>query len=51
MDVEVKVQDVNDNKPAFESDSYEASVTEGLSPGTRILQYELWTLIGQLMVK
>uniref|UniRef100_A0A672KD99 Protocadherin Fat 3-like n=1 Tax=Sinocyclocheilus grahami TaxID=75366 RepID=A0A672KD99_SINGR len=38
VDVEVKVQDVNDNKPAFESDNYEASVTEGLSPGTRILQ-------------
>ncbi|TRY60847.1 hypothetical protein DNTS_021639 [Danionella cerebrum] len=38
VDVEVKVQDVNDNKPVFESENYETLVTEGLSPGTRILQ-------------
>uniref|UniRef100_A0A8C2DIR3 FAT atypical cadherin 3a n=1 Tax=Cyprinus carpio TaxID=7962 RepID=A0A8C2DIR3_CYPCA len=52
VDVEVKVQDVNDNKPAFESDNYEASVTEGLSPGTRILQVRAldpdWAANGQV---
>ncbi|XP_067306295.1 protocadherin Fat 3a isoform X1 [Pseudorasbora parva] len=52
VDVEVKVQDVNDNKPAFESDAYEASVTEGLSPGTRILQVRAldpdWAANGQV---
>uniref|UniRef100_A0A672QV40 Protocadherin Fat 3-like n=1 Tax=Sinocyclocheilus grahami TaxID=75366 RepID=A0A672QV40_SINGR len=52
IDVEVKVQDVNDNKPSFESDNYEASVTEGLSPGTRILQVRAldpdWAANGQV---
>uniref|UniRef100_A0A8C2GGG7 FAT atypical cadherin 3a n=1 Tax=Cyprinus carpio TaxID=7962 RepID=A0A8C2GGG7_CYPCA len=52
VDVEVKVQDVNDNKPAFESNNYEASVTEGLSPGTRILQVRAldpdWAANGQV---
>ncbi|XP_053502499.1 protocadherin Fat 3a [Ictalurus furcatus] len=38
VDVEVKILDVNDNKPAFESNSYEASIVEGLPAGTRILQ-------------
>ncbi|KAB5550105.1 hypothetical protein PHYPO_G00049870 [Pangasianodon hypophthalmus] len=38
VDVEVKILDVNDNKPAFESNSYEASIIEGLPAGTRILQ-------------
>ncbi|XP_055053281.2 protocadherin Fat 3a isoform X6 [Misgurnus anguillicaudatus] len=52
VDVEVKVQDVNDNKPAFESDIYETLVTEGLSPGTRILQVRAldpdWAANGQV---
>ncbi|XP_051521516.1 protocadherin Fat 3-like isoform X2 [Myxocyprinus asiaticus] len=52
VDVEVKVQDVNDNKPVFESDTYEASVTEGLSPGTSILQVRAmdpdWAANGQV---
>ncbi|XP_057206378.1 protocadherin Fat 3a isoform X2 [Triplophysa rosa] len=52
VDVEVKVQDINDNKPAFESDAYETSVTEGLSPGTRILQVRAsdpdWAANGQV---
>uniref|UniRef100_A0A8C1WKF5 FAT atypical cadherin 3a n=1 Tax=Cyprinus carpio TaxID=7962 RepID=A0A8C1WKF5_CYPCA len=52
IDVEVKVQDVNDNKPSFELDNYEASVTEGLSPGTRILQVRAldpdWAANGQV---
>ncbi|XP_053363533.1 protocadherin Fat 3a isoform X2 [Clarias gariepinus] len=38
VDVEVKILDINDNKPAFESNSYEASINEGLPAGTRILQ-------------
>ena len=38
VDVEVKVLDLNDNKPAFESHSYEATVMEGMPVGTRIIQ-------------
>nr|XP_046244015.1 protocadherin Fat 3a isoform X3 [Scatophagus argus] len=38
VDVEVKVSDINDNKPAFEANSYDATIMEGLSAGTRILQ-------------
>ncbi|KAG9265353.1 protocadherin Fat 3 [Astyanax mexicanus] len=38
VDVEVKVLDVNDNKPSFETEAYEASVSEGLPAGTRVLQ-------------
>ncbi|XP_066522855.1 protocadherin Fat 3a isoform X2 [Hoplias malabaricus] len=38
VDVEVKVLDVNDNKPSFESEAYEAAVSEGVPAGTRVLQ-------------
>ncbi|KAJ8367947.1 hypothetical protein SKAU_G00079750 [Synaphobranchus kaupii] len=38
VDVEVKVLDLNDNKPVFESTSYEATVMEGMPIGTRIIQ-------------
>ncbi|TSX58272.1 Protocadherin Fat 3 [Bagarius yarrelli] len=38
VDVEVKVVDVNDNEPSFETSSYVAMVMEGISVGTRILQ-------------
>ncbi|KAJ8280395.1 hypothetical protein GJAV_G00054020 [Gymnothorax javanicus] len=38
VDVEVKVLDLNDNKPAFESTSYEATVMEGMPIGTNIIQ-------------
>ncbi|XP_077448375.1 protocadherin Fat 3 isoform X3 [Stigmatopora argus] len=38
VDVEVKVQDVNDNKPAFETDTYVATVMEGMPVGTRVVQ-------------
>ncbi|XP_059932324.1 protocadherin Fat 3a isoform X3 [Gadus macrocephalus] len=38
VDVEVKVLDLNDNKPAFESNSYEATIMEGMPVGTRIIQ-------------
>uniref|UniRef100_A0A3P8YCB2 FAT atypical cadherin 3a n=1 Tax=Esox lucius TaxID=8010 RepID=A0A3P8YCB2_ESOLU len=40
VDVEVKVLDLNDNKPAFESNSYEATVMEGMPVGTRIIQVQ-----------
>lgn len=38
VDVEVKVLDLNDNKPAFETTSYVTTVMEGMTVGTRILQ-------------
>ncbi|KAF3692560.1 Protocadherin Fat 3 FAT tumor suppressor -like protein 3 Precursor [Channa argus] len=40
IEVEIKVLDVNDNKPAFEANSYEATVMEGMSVGTRIIQVQ-----------
>ncbi len=40
VDVEVKVLDLNDNKPAFAAHSYEATVIEGMSVGTRIIQIQ-----------
>ncbi|XP_029629523.1 protocadherin Fat 3a isoform X1 [Salmo trutta] len=40
VDVEVKVLDLNDNKPAFESNSYEATVMEGMPIGTMIIQVQ-----------
>uniref|UniRef100_A0A8B9HZ42 FAT atypical cadherin 3b n=1 Tax=Astyanax mexicanus TaxID=7994 RepID=A0A8B9HZ42_ASTMX len=38
VDVEVKVLDVNDNKPSFETSSYVAMVMEGMPIGTRVIQ-------------
>ncbi|KAJ8347820.1 hypothetical protein SKAU_G00264090 [Synaphobranchus kaupii] len=38
VDVEVKVLDLNDNKPCFETGSYEATVMEGMPVGTRVIQ-------------
>uniref|UniRef100_A0A665T275 FAT atypical cadherin 3a n=1 Tax=Echeneis naucrates TaxID=173247 RepID=A0A665T275_ECHNA len=40
VDVEVKVLDLNDNKPAFEANSYEATVMEGMPIGTTIIQVQ-----------
>ncbi|XP_055370186.1 protocadherin Fat 3a isoform X5 [Betta splendens] len=40
VDVEVKVMDLNDNKPAFEANFYEATVMEGMSVGTKIIQVQ-----------
>ena len=40
IDVEVKVLDLNDNKPTFEANSYEATVMEGMPIGTRIIQVQ-----------
>uniref|UniRef100_A0A4W4FL57 FAT atypical cadherin 3a n=1 Tax=Electrophorus electricus TaxID=8005 RepID=A0A4W4FL57_ELEEL len=38
VDLEVKVLDVNDNNPSFETSSYTAMVMEGLPVGTRVIQ-------------
>ncbi|KAJ8412621.1 hypothetical protein AAFF_G00129570 [Aldrovandia affinis] len=38
VDVEVKVLDLNDNNPSFETSSYEATVMEGMPVGTRVIQ-------------
>ncbi|XP_077098803.1 protocadherin Fat 3 isoform X2 [Siphateles boraxobius] len=38
VDVEVKVLDVNDNKPLFGTSSYVAMVMEGMPRGTRVIQ-------------
>lgn len=37
-DIELNVLDLNDNKPAFESSSYEATIMEGMPVGTMIIQ-------------
>ncbi|TWW58827.1 protocadherin Fat 1a isoform X4 [Takifugu flavidus] len=36
--INVQVKDVNDNKPVFESDPYEAVVVENLPSGTQVIQ-------------
>ncbi|KAF0037188.1 hypothetical protein F2P81_010062 [Scophthalmus maximus] len=36
--INIQVKDLNDNKPAFESDPYEAVVVENLPSGTRVIQ-------------
>ncbi|XP_041864735.1 protocadherin Fat 3 [Melanotaenia boesemani] len=38
VDLEVKVLDINDNKPSFETNSYIATVMEGMPAGTRVIQ-------------
>lgn len=38
VDVEIKVLDLNDNKPAFDANNYEATVMEGMSIGTKLIQ-------------
>ncbi|KAG7251724.1 hypothetical protein CRUP_003331 [Coryphaenoides rupestris] len=38
VDLEVKVLDVNDNRPVFETSTYVATVMEGLQVGTRVVQ-------------
>lgn len=39
-DIQVYVLDINDNKPTFEADSYEATLMEGLPVGNRIIKVE-----------
>lgn len=38
VDMEVKILDVNDNKPFFETSSYIAMVMEGIPVGTRVMR-------------
>ncbi|CAG5873449.1 unnamed protein product [Menidia menidia] len=38
VDLEVKILDVNDNKPTFETNTYIATVMEGMPVGTRVIQ-------------
>uniref|UniRef100_A0A803V7Q4 Protocadherin Fat 3 n=1 Tax=Ficedula albicollis TaxID=59894 RepID=A0A803V7Q4_FICAL len=38
VDVEVKVLDVNDNKPVFETATYDAVIMEGMPIGTKLMQ-------------
>ncbi|XP_061755353.1 protocadherin Fat 3-like [Nerophis ophidion] len=38
VDLEVKVLDVNDNKPVFETETYVVTVMEGMPVGTRVVQ-------------
>uniref|UniRef100_A0A3Q2TJN6 FAT atypical cadherin 3 n=1 Tax=Fundulus heteroclitus TaxID=8078 RepID=A0A3Q2TJN6_FUNHE len=38
VDLEVKILDVNDNKPEFETNTYVATVMEGMPSGTRVIQ-------------
>ncbi|KAM9318351.1 protocadherin Fat 3a isoform 2-T2 [Pholidichthys leucotaenia] len=40
VDVEIKVLDLNDNKPVFEASSYDTTVMEGMAVGTRIIQVQ-----------
>ncbi|XP_033823988.1 protocadherin Fat 1a isoform X1 [Periophthalmus magnuspinnatus] len=38
VNVNIQVKDLNDNKPVFESDPYEAIVVENLPSGTQVIQ-------------
>ncbi|KAM6907626.1 protocadherin Fat 3 [Xenentodon cancila] len=38
VDLEVKILDVNDNQPVFETNTYVATVMEGMPAGTRVVQ-------------
>lgn len=38
VNVNIQVKDVNDNKPVFEADPYEAVVVENLPSGTQVIQ-------------
>ncbi|XP_068187350.1 protocadherin Fat 3 [Antennarius striatus] len=38
VDLEVKILDVNDNKPVFETNTYVTTVMEGMPIGTRVVQ-------------
>ncbi|KAK2498996.1 hypothetical protein MC885_014656 [Smutsia gigantea] len=38
VDVDIKVLDLNDNKPVFETSSYEAIIMEGMPVGTKLTQ-------------
>uniref|UniRef100_A0AAV2LEZ3 Protocadherin Fat 1 n=1 Tax=Knipowitschia caucasica TaxID=637954 RepID=A0AAV2LEZ3_KNICA len=38
VSVNIQIKDLNDNKPVFESDPYEAVIVENLSSGTQVIQ-------------
>lgn len=40
VNVNIQVKDLNDNKPVFESDPYEAVVVENLPSGTQVIQVQ-----------
>nr|XP_033804886.1 protocadherin Fat 3 isoform X2 [Geotrypetes seraphini] len=52
VDVEVKVLDLNDNKPIFESSHYDAVIMEGMPIGTKLIQVKAldadWGANGQV---
>uniref|UniRef100_A0A3Q1EEG5 FAT atypical cadherin 3b n=1 Tax=Acanthochromis polyacanthus TaxID=80966 RepID=A0A3Q1EEG5_9TELE len=55
VDLEVKILDVNDNKPVFETNTYVATVMEGMPVGTRVVQVRAldpdWGSNGQVCCK
>uniref|UniRef100_A0A3B3XCQ2 FAT atypical cadherin 3b n=1 Tax=Poecilia mexicana TaxID=48701 RepID=A0A3B3XCQ2_9TELE len=55
VDLEVKILDVNDNKPEFETSTYVATVMEGMPSGTRVIQVRAldpdWGSNGQVCEK
>ncbi|XP_029458166.1 protocadherin Fat 3 isoform X2 [Rhinatrema bivittatum] len=52
VDIEIKVLDINDNKPIFESSHYEAVIMEGMPIGTKLIQVKAadadWGTNGQV---
>ncbi|XP_068122905.1 protocadherin Fat 3 isoform X5 [Hyperolius riggenbachi] len=52
VDVEIKILDLNDNKPFFDSTHYEAVIMEGMPVGTNIIQVKAvdadWGANGQV---
>ncbi|XP_078514538.1 protocadherin Fat 3 isoform X1 [Lissotriton helveticus] len=52
VDVEVKVVDVNDNKPVFETSHYDTMIMEGMPIGTKLIQAKAidadWAANGQV---
>uniref|UniRef100_A0ACB8FG98 Bahd acyltransferase n=1 Tax=Sphaerodactylus townsendi TaxID=933632 RepID=A0ACB8FG98_9SAUR len=52
VDVDIKILDINDNKPVFDTASYEAIIMEGMPIGTKLLQVKAadadWGANGQV---
>lgn len=52
VDVDVKILDINDNKPVFDAANYEAIIMEGMPIGTKLLQVKAvdadWGANGQV---
>ncbi|XP_077154662.1 protocadherin Fat 3 isoform X5 [Ranitomeya variabilis] len=52
VDIEIKILDLNDNKPLFDSTHYDAVIMEGLSMGTSVIQVKAadadWGANGQV---